>query len=77
MIRTNSECKPEKMKLVSVSPFRAVLKMEESEDDIKCQDDSDIPELDLSRNNRRESPIKHNSEYLRGQRDHYLRTYNG
>ena len=60
------------MKLISVSPFRAVLKYE---DDGKHDHDSD-DEDDIGRESRRghqyhtegrrkESPIKHKSEYLR------------
>jgi hypothetical protein len=71
------------MKLVSVSPFRAVLKIDDSRDESYSEDhEGDLARDTRTRQNnsetrRRESPIKHASEHLREQRDSFLRSFSG
>ena len=84
MKRSYSEVRPENLKLVSVSPYRAIVKIEnqdsvdreEEEEELQRAEyeEGEKPRTTLSERRQR-SPIKADSEYLRNQRDRFLRTF--
>ena len=67
---------------MSVSPFRAVVKVkepreEESDDEIQRYEADNRPRSSMSEAKRREqSPIKEDSQIIRGSREEYLNSFN-
>ncbi len=80
------EIKQENMQLVSVSPFRAVIKVNQDEEEEEDEDEEN-PEEDHafereeeqmmmnSQGFRHQSPIKEDSQIMRGQREQYLQSF--
>ena len=87
----DGEIKQENIKLVSVSPFRAVIRVhdedgndDQEEDDLEPErnDDSELgihrQPIDAALNNayRASSPIKEDSQIMRNEREQYLQQFN-
>ena len=63
------EIKPENMKLVSVSPFRAVIKVEDDEDSVEEEFQREGPEPAQMEPFVRNSPLRSDSLAMRQQRE--------
>ena len=91
MKRSSSENRPENLKLVSVSPFRAVVKVDKhasqdphsQQQDYQTSEDEEEEETEFEREgqnqhidrNARSQQIRNDSLSLRGQREEFLGTF--